>query len=375
VFAELLKQDKSTSIACFIILMLCLLLEYYGRYCGFILTSDSLQYLSAAKSFSENGKLLCTDGSYYSYWPPLFPILLSWGNPIIILSSLNVISKLIIAAIMLYLAFSFFQTTFYRIIFLTASLLSVQFIMISVFVWTELFFMCLLFGNIFFALNLNRKNYFYWLLLTGFLMCLQRNAGLFCVSGVCIWLLLDKENTLSKNFLKTSLFFFVSTSGLWAWNIYNTFFIPSNFNFYQHSFFKDWTYNLGLISQTFVSLFLPLKYITLSVIAFCSTLIIVLYTLRNSIDRKLLLLVTTLAMYIAGYSVMVKLDAYEMDRYFSVVTPIIFLLVLLGVEKSQLRLRNRWLRIALTITVICWLAYPLTRTIKNVQAWHERSCP
>jgi hypothetical protein len=373
VFTKQLKQDKNTSIACLIILVLSIVLEWYGRYCGFILTSDSLQYLSAAKSFSESGKFLSPDGSSYAYWPPLFPVLLSWGDPFIIVSSLHVVSKIIIATIMLYLAFLFFQKSLYRIVFLTASLLSVQYIMISVFLWTELLFMCLLFGNAFFALNLKKKKYFYWFLLTGFLLCLQRNAGLFWVSGVSVWMMVDQENTFLKNFLKATLYFLVSTSGFWAWNIYNTFFIPTDFNFYQHSFLNDWVYNVGLIAQTYVYLIIPLKHIPLSVMVFCTATLLVVYILRNSIDRKLLLFVITLATYTAGYSIMPTLDVYEMDRYFSVMTPLIFLMVLLATEKlSQYPIT--WMKPVMAILVVCWLAYPLARTVKNVRSWHDRSC-
>ena len=45
--------------------------------CGLLLTHDSRQYLAAAQSFSTSWQFLGTDGTPITYWPPLFPILLS----------------------------------------------------------------------------------------------------------------------------------------------------------------------------------------------------------------------------------------------------------------------------------------------------------
>lgn len=371
---KLAKENKITVIVCAIVLVLSVVLEWYGRYCGFILTNDSLQYLSAAKSFSASGIFLSPDGSYYSYWPPLFPIILSWwDDAFLALIFINLISKVCIAIILFWLSIAFFENTFYRIIFLVASMLSVYITLISVFVWTELLFLALLLLNTYFALNHHKQRFFYWLLVTGFLLCVQRNAGLFWMSGVCLWLVIDQRETFSKSLFKAALIFLVSTSGLWAWNIYNTFFLPTDFSFYKHSFFQDWMYNMMLIAETHVNMIVPLHNTMAVVLVFVSMISFFVYMLKSNGDRKLLFFISTWGMYTMGYSVMVKLDVYEMDRYFSVITPVVFLVLIFYVEKFSRKLSSTF-QMALLVLMLSWLAYPITRTLKNVQFWHERSC-
>jgi hypothetical protein len=374
VLTQLAKENKITALAAVIVLLLSIMLEWYGRYCGFILTNDSLQYLSAAKSFGESGKFLSPDGSYYSYWPPLFPVILSmWDDAFVGLIFSNLLSKICIAGVLFWLSIIFFEKIFYRSVFLIASMLSVYIALISVFVWTELLFLALLLVNTYFALNQHKRSYFYWLMVTGFLLCIQRNAGLFWMSGVCLWIVFDKESPFLKNIIKASIVFLISTSGLWIWNVYNTFFLPADFSFYKHSFFQDWPYNMMLIAKTYVNMILPLQNGVMILIVFGSVIGFVLYLLKNYSDRKLLFFISTLVMYTAGYSVMAKLDVYEMDRYFSVVTPMVFLIVIFSAEKFS-RVVSLKFQMVLMVVMVCWLAYPLTRTLKNVQFWHERSC-
>jgi hypothetical protein len=371
---KLAKENKITAVVCVSVLMLSIILEWYGRYCGFILTNDSLQYLSAAKSFSESGKFLSPDGSYYSYWPPLFPIILSWwDDAFLALSFINLISKVCIAIVLFWLSITFFEKTFYRIIFLIVSMLSVYITLISVFVWTELLFLALILLNAYFALNRHKQRFFYWLLVTGFLLCVQRNAGLFWISGVCLWMVFDQKSTFSKNILKTLLFFLVSTSGLWAWNIYNTFFLPADFSFYKHSFFQDWTYNMMLITKTHANMIVPVHNTITILLVSGSVIAFLFYKLKNNGDRKVLFFISTWVMYTMGYSVMVKLDVYEMDRYFSVMIPIIFLVLIFCAEKVSRGVSPK-VQMALMVVMSCWLVYPLIRTVKNVQFWHDRSC-
>lgn len=371
---QLIKENKIAVVASVILLAISIVLEWYGRYCGFNLTDDSLQYLSAAKSFRDGRIFLSPDGSYYSYWPPLFPIIISWwDDAFTALSIINLLCKVLISILLFWLSITFLTRNLYRIVFLIVSMLSVYLTLISVFVWSELLFLTLLLLNTYFTINLRKKNYFYYLLITGFLLCLQRNAGLFCMSGVCVWLILDKENGFLKNLFKSTLVFIISTSGLWAWNIYNTFFLPADFNFYKHSFFQDLFYNVMLIVKTYATMIAPVQNSIIAALVFGSMLILIAYVSKNYWDRKTLLLISITLVYTAGYSAMVKLDVYEMDRYFSVITPIIFLVLIFSIEKLSQRISPKW-QLTLIILMVCWLTYPISRTLKNVRFWHERSC-
>jgi hypothetical protein len=367
-------KDQKLWIGLIIVLATSIALEVYGRACGFILTSDSLQYLSAARSFAEQGKFLSPDGSYYTYWQPLFPVILSvTAKPLVLLGWLNIFSKIIMGIVLMSIANSFIKEFIYKIIFLVVSLCSVYTLMLSVFVWSDLLFMMLAYLNLYVALNLKRKNYFYYLLLTGFLLCIQRNAGLFWVGGVCLWLIQDREILPFKNFLRTGIFFLVSTSGLWAWNFYNTFFIPANFNFYKHSFFADTGYNTMLLIGTYTRMMVPLNQWILQVIFFVLVAGCIIYFLIKNFNYSFYLPFCIVLMYTAGYAAMVKLDMYEMDRYLSIVASLVYLLFINVVEKLN-QSEIKWIRYGLLVLVLLWAAYPIARTVKNVQFWHNRSC-
>ena len=85
------------------------------------------------------------------------------------------------------------------------------------------------------------------------------------------------------------------------------------------------------------------------------------------------LLIIVLMTYTGGFLVLGKLDGYEIDRYLSVMAPIVFLVLLMTIERVQLQV-SQWMRYGLLIGVVVILSYNLIRTGKNVQSWHQRSC-
>lgn len=214
------------------------LLSWYGSAYGLLLTDDSYQYLSAAKSFARQGDFRSPDGSYYSYWPPLFPIIISlFADPIDELRYLFTVAQLVIAFTLLVITREFLSNGIGRLIFFGACMLNVQFIRLCVFLHSDLIFMMLAWLASYLVMKSDRKIYFNLFLIAGFLLCIQRNAGLFWITGICAWLLLKQEWSVS-NVLRTTLIWVVTTLGLWAWNVYNTFFIPADFSFYNHTFFS-----------------------------------------------------------------------------------------------------------------------------------------
>jgi hypothetical protein len=362
--------------ACTVVLFVSIALEFYARACGFLVTSDSLQYLSAANSFSESGNFLSPDGSYYSYWPPLFPVLLScFKHPESALVWINLVCKIVLVVVLLQIANSLIQDSILKIIFLAASLVGVHIIMISVFIWSELTFMTLIFLNAYCALHLKRyRSCFYWLMLTGFLACLQRNAGLFWITGVSVWLLFDTSLPWRIRILQNAGCVLVCTSGLWAWNIYNTFFIPADFSFYRHDFFSYAIPNLGSTLITFGKMVIPLNGIAGIITGILFFIVLFLAVVKGESDRAIQFLGIVLLFYSLGFLIMPgHLDFFEMDRYFSVITPIVYLFLMLMVQKKT-RLAKATLRALIYVIVFAWLCYPVTRTFRNVRAWHDRSC-
>lgn len=372
--AKPFTQQPALWIASGLVLLLSIGLEWHGRACGFLLTSDSLQYLSAAKSFSKSGDFLSPDGSYYSYWPPLFPIIFSFFNqPLVALAFINIACKILLLLVLIHLGNLFIKDSILIVAFLIVSMLSVQMAMISIFVWSELIFMALIFLNACCALQMKKhRSYFYWLLLTGFLACVQRNAGLFWVSGVCLWLLLDPSQSFKSRVIESGICFLVCSSGVWAWNIYNTFLLPADFNFYEHRFFVDFLYNLKQTLSAFGKMIVPLKEMTMATgILFFFALVFTYLKMKE--NRNVQFFGIVLIVYILGYLTMPRLDIFEMDRYFSVITPIVYLLIIMMIQKKTQSVKSIY-RIAIYFIIFLWLCYPLTRTYKNVLLWHESSC-
>jgi len=199
-----------------VIALLSISLSWYGSACGLLLTDDSYQYLSAAKSFLSQGDFRSPDGSYYSYWPPLFPIIISpFVDSLIQVRYVFMITQLVTAFTLLAIVKDFFPSGLCRLLFFAACTLNVQFIMLCVFLKSDLIFMMLAWLACYLVAKGDKYSNFYFLFIVGFLLCLQRNAGLFWMTGICVWLLLERELSFS-NLLRTALLWIGTTSGLWA---------------------------------------------------------------------------------------------------------------------------------------------------------------
>jgi len=360
-----------------VVVLAAIALEFYGRACGFLITPDSLQYLSAAKSFSESGRFLSPNGSYYSYWGPLFPIILSFFNePQQALISINIVCKIILILALLGLTRSFISDPILKIAFIVVSMTGVHLTLISVFVWSELIFIVFILLNTHFALTLKKyPSSYFWFLISGFLACLQRDAGFFWVGGIGLWLLFDRSAILKGRIVQSVLCFFACTSGLIGWRIYVTFVIQQNSNFYDYSFFFHAFENLPQVLLTFGKMLLPLNGIpgvTTGILFFLLLFYRCLLLIKPS--RNIQLLGFIISVYSLGFIVLPwRLDINEMDRYFSVITPLVYLFVL-SVIHEKVQFAKHGVRVLIYTALLTWLCYPVTRTLINVKAWHERSC-
>jgi hypothetical protein len=373
---NLLPIDQHVRSSFLIILALSFVVEYYSRSCGLILTSDSYQYLAAAKSFREQGKLLAVDGTQYSFWPPLFPIILSvFKEPLAFLPWLNIVIKFCFAVILVKVAERFIQNRWMQSAFIFVSLLSVQIVLISVFVWSELLFLLLLFLNLWACVNERILNRFIVLVVTGFLLCLQRNAGLFCVVGVSIWLFVYEQKSFKYRLRTSILFFILASSSFVIWNTYQSYLIPNpSFEIHKLNFFRDFFINIRTTSLVLSRIVLPFQNV-ISALVF----IIILASgaayliLRFRSDPKVMLLLIILSTYVTGFLMMGPLDVYEIDRYFSVVVPIGYLLTFMVLEHAlngQTAV-GKWMILAFLTYIVC---YTSIRTLKNMRDWHLRSC-
>ncbi|MBF9140510.1 hypothetical protein [Hymenobacter properus] len=162
---------------------------------GFGGTSDSVYYQWAAHTWRESGQLLAPDGRPYRYWGPLYPLLLAWFyGP----AGVRVLHG---AALLSYLGL--WTRIGERLLpagrrgwlpWLLA--LSAALLVPAKYVWSETVFGAL--GAVYFwaLLNWTRQKQLGWLWVAtaaGFLLPLQRTAGLFLLAGAWAGLVLTGQ--------------------------------------------------------------------------------------------------------------------------------------------------------------------------------------
>jgi hypothetical protein len=353
-------------------MLLALLLEGYARKCGFLLTSDSLQYLSAAKSFGATGVFLSPDGSRYAYWPPLFPMLINlFDDPLQGVWMLHTGCKLAIGVLVYKISCYYLRDFATRATFIFAVLLGLHLLLISVFVWSELVFATLALALFLVSTCPTGRWRTSLLFVLGFLLCLQRNAGVFWIVGLCVASLV-KEGVSIKSLRFNALFFLVATSGFWVWNGYNTWMISADFAFYQQTFLRALSGNAQIAGTSLAAAFVPA-----TSHAFWGVLFALLFTLAcvgvwRFRTHALAQPICLALVYCLGFIAMGPLDGYEADRYFFIIPWLLYLPVLRLVEVARTRFS-----VSTALVVVFLLvgsAYPISRTLRNAHRWHERSC-
>lgn len=368
------KEGLILGITFLLSLVASLVLEAWVRRCGFILTPDSNNYLSAAKSFRETGLFIGTGGTYYTQWPPLFPFILSWfSDPVQTMEFVFMLCKIVTGLFVVVLANSFLKKLLFKAVFLVGTMLGVHFLLISVFLWSEMIFITLCITHLYLVLNLHRKPIYYWLvIILGFLLCLQRNAGVFLIVSAAVWMLTAGTAPLINKAQKSIFYVVASTSGLVAWNVYNFFLLKNITPFYDRDFFADTLINIHGISSSLGHSFFPLQG---NAAAVAGVILIIMlsvgwYTYLRY-DAAFSLLALSIVVYTLGFIPVGHVDR-EMDRFLAVTFPIVLLLALAITERiTILKPRSR---LVVVICVFMGLGYNLSRTANNAMLWHEMSC-
>lgn len=221
----------------------------------------------------------------------------------------------------------------------------------------------------------NSKKHTYIAIAVGVLMCLQRNAGVFIALGASLWLYIQNKN-IKNNSIKPLAFFLFVVSGSFIWNFYVWVLLPhDHFNF-SEKFFQYAIYNLSSMFSALVNTFVPIRHFSIPIVI--SALTFFVYSMRKQIHKNhafqlifilsvtyLIVLSLVLTVNIAGF----RVDFGEGDRFISVIIPFLSIMIFKPLElfihqKSTLTTK------AFIILIIIWLAYPVTRTIKNAKQWH-----
>jgi hypothetical protein len=357
-----------------VVLIFSIAIELWVRHCGFLMTPDSFNYISAAKSFKATGVFLSPDGTHFTNWPPLFPVVLSFfEDPAAALSWIYLFCKLILAAFIFLLAEELLQKPFTKIIYLTTVFLEVHLLLISVFFWSEIIFMMLLLAHVYFSLHEKRNGYYGLLLLSGFLLCVQRNAGLFWIVSTSAWMMTDHTVLPGRRLTRSVLYVVICSSGLWFWHFYNVFYLQAREAFYRRAFFEGSFHNMELMLSSLGQAFFPVRgFLAEGAGALFTGVLIFLGRKYIQMKRSHALFALCLVVYTAGFVPIPNLDIHDMERYFAVVFPIFLLFPLLLVERFVAAYPNRV--VLVHVCLVLWLVYPVLRMTKNAMQWREMSC-
>jgi hypothetical protein len=360
----------------FPLLLISLLLHWYSYGSGLHLTDDSRHYLAAVESLKESFSFIDKDGHAFLFWPPLFPLILTIVG-VQGLIWLNYVLAVSIAFVSYRIARRIIQHETIRIFYFIYVLLGVHILLISTFLWSELIFLFLMLLFIDqFQLSHESKVSFYVAIIVGFLMCLQRNAGIFIVTGVSFWIFLNEAQWKQK-IVRATAFFLSVASGCIGWNIYVWAFVPHHhFTFSETPFQFAWA-NTEAVAQAMLTTFFPIPFLIIpALLIFVIALFLLLMSdLKNNSylqQISLVSIVYSLFLYlvviinIGGFPV----DFGEGDRFISVIVPFMGIIFFKAVEKVFDQ-QERTFKIVFLILIVCWMTYPLSRTIKNAILWHD----
>jgi len=329
-----------------ILVLLAVILQWYGHQNRLLDTDDSCNYISASISFKNSFQFLSPDGTNYTFWPPLYPVFLSVFGPV--LSLVNLVLVAVIGFLVINYIKRFIEDPTLQLICAASIILGVHLLMIGVFIWSELLFLLLLMLFI----KAVEENFIAAIIL-GFFLCLQRNAGIFFVFAAALWY---------WDLRKSILLFLISTSGCIAWNIY---FYSAAAGERESEFFAQIPNNFNVIGTGLMHSLAPLPgFLFLVVIG------ILAYALR--FEKKIRLMAMMILIYIAGISSLFHMIIWDADRYAAVVMPFLMIMIFRALEILQAK-QTSTVRKVLLILVVCWLVYPFSRTLKNAVQWHNVS--
>ena len=207
-----MKEQKIFSLAYGTIASIALLIHGYSYSGGVLFTTDSYHYIAASISFNQSYQLIDANGNSFLFWPPLYPTFLSLVS-IQIIPWIHLCSNLIIWFTLLLISRKMLFNPYVRLICFIFLVIGVHLLLISTFLWSELLFLLLAIQVVYHLLqSLKSVNHLYLAAFFGFLLCLQRNAGVFLIVGASTWLFIS-ESDHKLRFIKAGIFALFSCSG------------------------------------------------------------------------------------------------------------------------------------------------------------------
>ncbi|MBC7922914.1 MAG: hypothetical protein H7Z75_17695 [Ferruginibacter sp.] len=343
---------------------------------GNLQTFDSRCYYRIAHSLRADPITPFYQDVSFAYWPPLYPILLSIGLPYDhSVFFLHLFSACATIGLWTAVAKPILADATHHRMFGLSLALSTPLLMIATFVWSESVFL-LLFTSYLYCLQKflgtaqNR-----WLRIAsafGFLMLLQRNAGIFLFAGTTFGLLFagHRSGFERKQWMGVVFHVLFSLVGFGTWNISQLVFgnhwhvvgglLPSV------SLARNFRLTFAELSNTLIPP--PLAHPT-GIVLVVGILVFTGYCLAGNRFREPFvgLLWITLLAYLLTW-VVIPANPDDISRFVAVVLPIFYLLIFYGLAHLRNRLGRRMKKVLVAVVAV-GLVYPLVRVMHNALRW------
>ena len=349
---------------------------------GLGITNDSVNYLSAAQSFPQG--LNKADGSPYTEWPPLFPVLLSIAHIVhldllsfsvlfqgIVLISINLIA--------LYILKTNLQSRPILCLGIILLIFSAPVLQMHVMLWSEPFFLLLILLNLIILkhyLSTLHLKFFILLIGLGMLMYLQRKTGIVFIASTAVLLfLLIKQKR--KGFLFSLLYLMPCAIPIYLW--YNRRFKIAGQLLGEGEFKPDsFSTILEQLAHTFSSYFLPSAIPLIYRIIFLAILFLIVSAaiLKSRKIKDLLInnfyFKASFFIIISYYAalllllVYIQIDDKVDDRILAPAYLPLFLSGMILVDSFYAKLKIPIFLLLLGV----WLLYPLVRTGYHLYRWN-----
>ncbi|MCC3160815.1 hypothetical protein LJ737_26495 [Hymenobacter sp. 15J16-1T3B] len=381
--ASWLRPRAAVGAAAALATVLLLGLLLYALLPGLARTADSRHYLAAAASVARTGQLLNADGTPYTSWGPLYPLLLALGgsHAVAWATALHLVASVGCLWSWGYLAAQLLPRRALVAWALVGLALAAPWLITAKFIWAEAGFQAL-FGLYAVALyrwlRTGRAGGLAAATVVGLLLPLQRTSGVFLLLGVGLGIGLAYPAELRRCWRGLLLHAAVIGSGVggWLWYAQRAALRPEVYRSrgWQglRETFGDYGYVLtrwlvpvqqaGWPKHWLFELLLPGLLLGLAALAWRS---------RRPFLRLLGTVMLTYLLCHIGITVMSRAggNVYDVERYAAAVYGPFVLLLADGA--ARLAAGRRWLLLLLA----CWLIYPAVRAVRVARFCHQLPVP
>jgi hypothetical protein len=382
--------------------------QQYATHTGIWLTADSFDYLAAAESLHREMILLRANGKPFVHWTPLYPILLAFigENKSEILPFIAA-QQLFFSVTLYFFLYKIIDKTLHQILAkiwtFYALLTALPIFMVSIFAWSESFFLLLLAALWYFypdkkntSKNFTSQSLCFALL--ALLLVMQRNAGIFWLLGLLLVAFSENSQDFFKSekwrssgffYQKFSYFFYLLLLFLpafifflwWQWRGFRL--SEGKFKAQSHAYGADLMQNLNLygskignswLPDSLFSDFLPLT-LTTWVVLFV-VLFIFVFLAFFAKKTTLFYFYGAALFYLMAISSLGKIQAADGERLLAPFLLVYWIGIGFFLEKTAFYFRKNNQRgymghLWLWGLAFFWLLYPILRLLKNAHFWHQ----